>query len=53
MISILTEKQLKERLKELISFCKETDDNRSLMYNHMLAIQRIRNEAKPTEPKHD
>jgi len=43
MIKILTKKESKEQLKELLRFCKE---NYCLMYNYMLTIERIRNEPK-------
>ena len=38
---ILTKKQVKEQLKELLNFCKE---NHCLMYNYMLTIKGIRKE---------
>ena len=43
MISILTKKEEKKQLKQLIEFCKE---NHCLMYNYMLTIKRIRNEPQ-------
>lgn len=43
MMYILTKKEQKKRLKELIKFCKE---NHCLMYNYMLTIKQIRKEPE-------
>ena len=43
MMHILTTEEQKERLKELIEFCKE---NHCLMYNYMLTIKQIRKEPE-------
>jgi len=39
MMKILTKRECKERLKELLKFCKE---NQMIMWNFMLMIQRDR-----------
>ncbi len=43
MMIEITEKQHKERLRELIEFTKE---NQSLMWNYMLTIKQIRKEPE-------
>ncbi len=42
MMRILTKKEIKQHLKELLRFCKE---NQNLMWNFMLMVKNIRNEA--------
>jgi len=43
MINILTKKEVKEQLKELLKFCEE---NHCLMYNYMMTIKKIRQEPE-------
>jgi len=43
MMEVLTKKQLKKQLKELIEFCKE---NHCLMWRYMLTIKQIRKEPE-------
>ncbi len=43
MLTILTKKEEKEQLKELLKFCKE---NHILMWNYMLTIKQIRKEPE-------
>ena len=43
MLITLTKKEVKERLKELIGFCKE---NHCLMWNYMQTIKQIRREPE-------
>jgi len=43
MMEVLTKKEIKERLEELIKFCKE---NYCLMYRYMLTIKQIRKEPE-------
>ncbi len=43
MMETLTKKEVKEKLKELIKFCKE---NHILMYRYMLTIKQIRKEPE-------
>ena len=45
-MSILTKKEQKEQLKELIEFCKKDLTNYCLMYNYMLTIKQIRKEPE-------
>ena len=43
MMEILTKKEIKEHLKELLKFCK---DNQTLMWNFMIMVKRIRKEPE-------
>jgi len=43
MMHVLTKKEKREHLKELLRFCKE---NHCLMWNYMLVIKQIRKEPE-------